>query len=501
MTEDEGTEANEPLIELDNVTLRVGDRHLLPGSSWTVRAGEHWAVIGPNGTGKTTLLRALSGDTPVVSGKIKRNPRKPPQVEYFGPELHRSYLQDETRRELLWSPISSNYPASTVDDFLGTDASAAAISYDFFEKLNLEKLRKRVIRTLSNGEMRKVLLARAINRFPDILLLDEPFDGLDESARSWLSDAAGNFQDLGITLIIAAHRKDEILPLISSALVLNNQKIERCGSLSDHQFRDTINAQFAKNHRSRSASPKRTTVSLVPGGKPLVEFKDVTVRYNGTPVFDGLNWTMRKGENWCVAGPNGSGKTTILNLIVGDNLQGYSNDVRLFGRRRGSGESIWDLKRHIGYVTPHLLIRYDKQIPVRDVILSGFFDSIGLYRWTSPAQIERYEELIHTFDLSDLAGRRFDRLSSGERMIVLIARAVIKEPELLILDEPCQGLDSETRDKVLDAVDAAETDPGTNIIFVTHRNNEIPTCINRQLTLDPGEVKSASPAIHSRAPN
>ncbi|MCK5248386.1 MAG: ATP-binding cassette domain-containing protein, partial [Spirochaetaceae bacterium] len=179
----------------------------------------------------------------------------------------------------------------------------------------------------------------------------------------------------------------------------------------------------------------------------------------------------------------GCGKTTLLDLICGNNLQAYTNDIRLFGRQRGSGESIWDIKTKIGYVTPHLQARYTSSITAHDVVISGFYDSIGLYRNTTVEQENRFDELIGELGIGNLGVTRFDRLSSGERTLILIARAMVKQPKVLILDEPCQGLDSVRRAEILTAVERIGSASSTDIIYVTHRIDEIPACITHRLNL------------------
>ena len=192
---------------------------------------------------------------------------------------------------------------------------------------------------------------------------------------------------------------------------------------------------------------------------------------------------MRRGENWCILGPNGSGKTTLLNLIYAEHPQAYANDVRVFGNRRGDGESIWALRRRLGIVTPHLQSRYEKRLDTLEVIVSGFFDSIGLFRRPSATQMEAAKATASAFGIGQLLGRPFDQLSSGERMLVLIARAMVKAPDLLILDEPCQGLDPTSRRRVLEAADVAAGPTDRGMIYVSHHDDEIPRSVTRTLRL------------------
>jgi len=217
--------------------------------------------------------------------------------------------------------------------------------------------------------------------------------------------------------------------------------------------------------------------------KVLVKMRQITVKYGDLTVLDNLDWTLKAGENWTILGPNGSGKSTFLNLITGDNQQAYANDIFLFGKRKGSGESVWDIKKKIGVVSSQLQRHYRKKIRACDVILSGFFDSVGLYRSATPAQRSIAEKWMETIGMADRAQRRFDQFSYGEQRMILIARAMVKMPLLLILDEPCQGLDKENRHMIMELVAYVGRQTNTCLLYVTHHRDEIPQCTTDILRL------------------
>jgi molybdate transport system ATP-binding protein len=218
--------------------------------------------------------------------------------------------------------------------------------------------------------------------------------------------------------------------------------------------------------------------------KTLIQMKNATVKYGDHLILNGVTWTMKSGENWAIIGPNGAGKTTLLSLITGDNQQVYANDVYLFGKQRGTGESVWEIKEKIGVVSSEFQIHYRKQMSVLDVILSGYFDSIGLYRYATTTQTDKAIEWMDRLGISYLRKRRFDRLSDGEKRMVLVARSMVKGPMLLILDEPCQGLDPANRKTVLNLIEHIGQTLPTNLIYVTHNANEIMPCITHILQLD-----------------
>jgi molybdate transport system ATP-binding protein len=220
----------------------------------------------------------------------------------------------------------------------------------------------------------------------------------------------------------------------------------------------------------------------------LVRMQDVNVSYDGTEILRGVDWTVCQGENWALLGPNGSGKTTLLSLILADNPQAYANEILLFGKRRGSGESIWEIKQRIGWVAPELHLYYPRRVSCLGIVCSGFFDSVGLYRQCSPAQREMAGAWMQRLGMSQYADVAFAALSEGEQRMVLVARALVKRPTLLILDEPCQGLDADNRDRVLQIVNAVGDHTDTNIIYVTHNADELPRVITHVIRLDRGRI-------------
>jgi molybdate transport system ATP-binding protein len=222
-------------------------------------------------------------------------------------------------------------------------------------------------------------------------------------------------------------------------------------------------------------------------GEPLIEMQAVTVRYGETIVLDRFSWTVDAGQHWAITGPNGAGKSTILKLITGDCLQVYANRIRLFGRARGTEQNLWEVKAQLGVISHDLAMAYQKRLSAMEVVCSGFFDSVGLYRHCDINQRQIAARWLARLGLASLGQIAFNQLSQGQRQMILIARAMVKSPRLLILDEPCAGLDPQNRQIVLKLVDQIGSSGQTGLIFVSHHENEIPACTTHRLMVDQGK--------------
>jgi molybdate transport system ATP-binding protein len=482
------------VFKLDNITLRVRDTFLLPNTNWQIDKGQHWVILGPNGAGKTSLVKALTGEVPIVRGTIYTP--EPTQTNRFGNvsfEQHQRLIEREERRDESRFFSGDLNRATTVYEILleSCDASgdSAIIVEQIAADLMIQSLLEREIKVLSTGEMRKVQIARVLVNFPEILILDEPFDGLDEASRFDLSKIIDGLMDDNRTVILVTHRQREILPSISHVLALRDGRVIFRGKRQEILTPPRMELLYPSSFKTSFAMPSKGDHSQKPTtgtvGEHLVSMKDVTVKYADTTVLDHVNWIIRTGENWAILGPNGCGKTTLLNLINGDNPQVYANEIFLFGKRRGSGESVWDIKRQIGIISSEIQIRYRKAITAFEVVLSGFFDSVGLYRDYTCEQKEIAEQWMDVFGIADKSDRVFNQLSYGEQRMQLLARAMVKVPRILIMDEPCQGLDRGNRQRVLDAIEIIGNQPKTNIVYVTHYPHEIPGCMTHLLQFDP----------------
>jgi molybdate transport system ATP-binding protein len=481
--------ADKTVVRLTGATLRIRDTFLLPDTSWQIDQGQHWAILGPNGAGKTTLVKALTGEVPVVQGAISYSQTL--TAGYVSFEYHQRLIAREERRDASRYFSGNLNDISTVYETLlesdgATDRSAIDVE-QIAARLQIEHLLERDIRAVSSGEMRKVQIARVLIHAPDILILDEPFDGLDRSARGKLAPIIDDLMDDTRTVILVTHRQREILANISHVLAVSDGNVLFQGrreevltpSHMERLYPSTFTTSFSLPTINDDPAKVAATRSKI-----LVSMENVRVRYDNTTVLDGLSWTMKSGENWVILGPNGCGKTTMLNLVTGDNPQAYANKIYLFGRRRGSGESIWDIKRKTGMVSSEFQIRYRKPITAFEVVLSGFFDTVGLYRDYTSEHKQTAEQWLEVLGIADKSDRIFNHLSHGEQRMMLLARSMVKMPQILILDEPYQGLDRINRGRILDAIDVIGGNSGTNIIYVTHYPDEIPSCMTHILLFE-----------------
>ena len=508
----------EPVITLDAITVRLRDKVYLQNTSWQINSVESWAVIGPNGAGKTTLAKSLFGGVPVVGGSITHHYGTEDSVPvyasigYVSPEQQRGIMERE-KLQLDSRDFSGNIDeVTTVEDIiLGRAYRYEPDSTDYghrlgdvASKLRIESILGRNILSISSGEMTKTLIARALLKKPRLLILDEPYDGLDYQSRRSLKTLLESLIDDHIQMVLITHRFEEIMANISHVLLMKNGGVYHRGrrddmltkEMLDGLYRQESNLPDEPHHlpafsgirKPIPKSPERSVNDGETAENVLIRMHDTTVKYHDVTVLDKVNWTVRQGDNWMILGPNGAGKTTLLKLILGENQQAYANDIYLFGKKKGSGESVWDIKKNIGFISSELQARYPRHLSAFHVVCSGFFDSIGLYRLCSKSQKETARAWIETLGISNLVHQKFGLLSHGQCQLVLIARAMVKSPVLLMLDEPCDGLDFSNRDRLLQILGFIGEHTDTHLIYVTHHKAEIIAGITHVLSLDRGKI-------------
>lgn len=417
-----------------------------------IQAPGLYLVSGPNGSGKTRL----------VSQWVQAAPGS----QLISAETQQQFYEQELARD----DRNFNQGVTTsvrVRELLGERGRA----HPLYASWNLQGLEERAYPHLSTGESRKVLLLQAVLRDPPLLVLDEPFDGLDVQSRSELWEG---IQQLAVTrpVILVSQLSSEPLSREAAAIFSRVFWVE-----AGKVCWDGGGAEFAQRPVSRRqvnpppSQESRFVFELDPAA-PLIELKNGHIRYEDAVVFEGLNWTVHRGEHTLIEGPNGSGKSSLLELISGDHPQAYDNDLSLFGRKRGTGESVWEIKKKIGLVSGQVHRNYRVGGHVLDVIVSGLYDSIGLYEQPSLQDIARGKEWLTWLDLPVSPETPFRSLSFGFQRLVLIARAAIKIPPLLILDEPTTGLDADNRARVLSLLVSLCAQKQTTVLFVTHLDEE-----------------------------
>ena len=368
------------------------------------------------------------------------------------------------------------------------------------EQLGLSSLLGNPLRYFSNGETRKTLIGKALLSEPKLLILDEPFEGLDTESVLWLKGALSDLIKNGLAVWLVSHRFEELVPGITHVLCLKSGEIFAQGLRSQVLITEVMEGLYEKaDHKDTNLKTKENSAEInenliqtdffesVPEKDrkhSLIRMWNVNVHYGEKVVLKNFYWSVEQGENWKIVGPNGSGKSTLLSLICGDNLQAYANEIYLFGRRRGTGESIWDIKQKIGFVSSEFQVRYQQPVTALKVVLSGFFDSIGYYQPASVTQKKMALSLMELLEITNFADLDFTRLSYGQQRLILIARAMIKSPPLLILDEPCQGLDRRNRNRVLELVDLVGQNTTTQILYVTHAAADHLNCLQRELCFE-----------------
>jgi len=345
----------------------------------------------------------------------------------------------------------------TLNEFIEED--------DRHEEWLLSKEYNRGIRNLSSGEQKKALLNYLLNQKPDFIILDNPFDNLDIAAQQSLKVLIEEIST-SISIILLISRNRDYLPFITNCAILKENKIE---------FIEDIDIYLQNRQELIIDSFKKIPKPLIEynlDNSELVSFKNITVSYEEMVIVKNINWTINQGEFWQLIGPNGSGKTTLLTMINGDNPKAYNQDLTLFGRRKGTGETVWEIKQKIGYLTPAMTELFSTLHTLEEMIVSGFLDSIGLYKYPTDLQLRLANEWLEIIELSHLKHKPFCKLSLGQQRFALVARAMVKHPPILILDEAMSGLDDHNVGIAISLINKIAAESKTAILYVSHRSEE-----------------------------
>lgn len=485
------------LISVEKLTITRGEAALLKDINWTVREGEHWAVLGGNGAGKSTLLEAVlgriwpdqAGGGRIIWNLNGREETSPLPVRGLSAMISSKaqgwYLQNAgelSGEELLLCGLYGTpriYRAVTAADISKVRGMA--------ENLELGALLGMPLEAMSQGQLRRMLITSALLGNPRILALDEAADGLDTQGREDLfallkklaEEGAGPSESGPVTLLIAAHREEDLPPFITHALWLEQGRLRVQNSVSARAPLLDSKVPIPPFFVLRGAREKDSSLP----GVPVLEFNNVNVFLGRCLVLRNLSWRVDAGEHWAVSGPAGSGKSTLLRLIWGEIPAALGGEIRRFGK--GGPFNIPALRRRIGFVSDRIQQVIPGYMLAEDVILSGFFGSIGIYEEPAAHMYPAALEMMESMGLNRLAGRVFGDLSFGEARRLLLARALVHEPALLLLDEALSGLDASSRAAFLQALSLAAQGGATQIIQVSHHPGDFIAEINRTLSLEP----------------
>lgn len=494
-----------PFLILQNVTIKSFNKILFENINLLINEGEHWAITGTDDVKSSSFLQIFMNNYLLEKGTISYcfyenfiHRHKPVDPLFIHRHLIALVSQKHNFKNL--SNIHEFYyqqrynahdaeDAPTVKTFLSEINHSIYRSEWTFERtinsLELSSLLDEHIIKLSNGETKRLLIAAALLKNPSLLLLDHPFTGLDVDMRKKLNGIIKEIVNSGITIIMAT-TPHEIPDVISHVAILEDEK------LTVTFEKDKFQAKALQENSGHDQNVPEIN-SLV-NSNPLQEYnciarlENVNVKYGEKMILNNINWEIRQGERWALLGPNGAGKTTLLSLINGDNPQAYANNILLFDKKRGSGESIWDIKEKIGFMSPELYQYFPSSFTGIKSIESGFYDSIGLFRKSDPQKVSTSLMWMHMLQIEDYAEHLFHTLPQDIQRLCLLARALVKNPPLLLLDEPCQGLNPNQKRYFKILIDKICKMQNTTIIYVTHYLEEIPTSVTLLLRLKNGEI-------------
>jgi molybdate transport system ATP-binding protein len=459
----------------NNVSVKIRTSVLLQGVHLELKKGDVLGIIGPNGSGKTVLARAIAGELP-VSGEVTADgvflkkrfvPFHSSLALSNGHAVYRQQRWNKIETELL--PVVSDEIKKCVDPEL---------ALVLLKQFGMENLVDSFVINLSNGEQRKLELVMALAAKPDLLVLDNAYTGLDSNSRELLTKMLETLMERGQTLIMTGLDLNDFSPSVSCFLVLKDGQPEKTCNRSEIRTISSNKLEISGEFPLWANSDFNELVFL----------EDVSLQYGNRKILDKINWKIKAGERWSLSGPNGSGKTSLLNLIFADNPKAYGCNIRLFGKQKGTGESIWDIKARIGFVSPELHQYLPHNQSVIDVICSGFREAEGTFKNPTGYQRDVALRYLKALGYSEIAWKLFGELSTSSQRIVLLLRTLVKNPPLLILDEPFQGLDTAHIKLLKNLLNKLAAESNCAMIFVTHIPEELPECFTLHLKLKEGKI-------------
>ncbi len=477
-------------LKVKDLTVQKSGKKILDEVSFRVNKGECLAIIGPSGSGKSTLIKSLT-EKYFCKGSIDfySEDKTSPRISTISHQ-HQFKNLSNTSSFYYQQRFNSNdaEDALTINEALLTSGATEKSIKDTLSLLEITHVQFTRLIQLSNGEHKRFQLAKAVLQNAEWLLLDSPYTGLDINARKLLNEILDGLISKGIHLLLVTSVADVPEKITHVAL------LEK-GKLTEKITRSEFENRKHKFSVKRELLPLNTVfleemfpVYAHTDFSIAINMVNTSVEYNNKKILQNINWRVNKGECWNVSGHNGSGKSTLLSLVTGDNPQAFANEIYLFDRKKGSGESIWDIKQKIGYVSPELHHYFDSGISCFDVVASGFFDTIGLFKQLSEKQRTIATKWISFMQVSDFDKKLFRQVSNGEQRLVLLTRALVKNPPLLVLDEPCQGLDGGVSAWFIALINEICVRMKKTLVYVSHYEEEIPACVTKTLKLEQGKI-------------
>lgn len=486
---------SQPVVKITNLTLKYQHKPVLQDLNWTINRYENWLLCGESGSGKTSLAKAIAGQAHSYGNiEVSFDPQSSlPAVVY--------YVANWFQFKDLEGQSNFYYQQRYNKQSTETTASVKAELESFGKKhgllfnevepilavLGFSELKDATLIQLSSGEHKKLQLVKALWLKPQLLILDLPYNGLDVNSRQNLNTLLEEITEAGTQLILISNETELPVCIDRIAMIKAGQLVEISAEERSWNEMETNDLPV----------PSFLTEAVAPSSSAeIIKMIDVNISYGEKKVLKNINWEVKAGEKWVLHGHNGSGKSTLLSLICGDHPQAYANNFHLFGNKRGSGESIWEIKERIGLISPELHWYFDPSSTVWQSIVSGFYDSSGLFCDPGYSKKAQTDELISYFGLDEYKDTLMNELPLGKQRLALLARTIVKNPEILILDEPCQGLDQQQTTHFNKLVDELCKN-GTTLIYVGHFEAQIPGCIEKRILLENGEVKSIASLIHT----
>lgn len=477
-----------PSIIVQDLVVKMQEKTVLDGISFSLQPNQHLAIVGNAESGKTTLTKAIAGKIH-FSGKVVTD-----FSNITGMPTRINFVEQRYSFKNL-SGISEFYYQQRYNSFDSTDAPSIFEELSKDSKptnninsvlaiLGIDHLKDAPLIQLSSGEHKRFQLAKSLINAPQLLILDNPYTGLDVSARKELNKILKEISDKG-TQIILIPGTFSIPDFITHVAFLENKKLNFFGG--KEKFQKTISTAIIADANQNQII---FNTDLLPFSnenfqfETVVEMKNIQIKYGEHTILQNLDWKVKQGEKWLLKGRNGAGKSSLLSMITGDHPQAYSNEIYLFGKRRGSGESIWDIKQKTGYISPELHAYFDKNVSCFNAIGSGYFDTIGLFKKLSTKQYNNILQWLDFLQLSHVSNKPLHSISASLQRMILLARALVKNPPLLVLDEPCQGLDRQQSEQFVSLIDHVCSNSNKTLIYVSHDVSNIPTCVEKVLLLE-----------------